>query len=235
MPCHLHDGFEPTRTHHPPQPQSGWWPSATTAPATPCCCRWGALPTASSGAGAGLAWGQQAHPAGLGAAGQWQRWPGAAGRGQPAQHARHPARLQHSRLPLLTPAAASCRPQFARLRFEGCSFLVAGRRGPDGRFNTLADIEMPPFLPKDVSGWLQAGLRGAHTLSPAASASASGCALLWSALLCIRQVSKRYLPSTVQGLFEEIPEQEFRADISSTELRALGYTAGARPPTARPG
>jgi hypothetical protein len=30
------------------------------------------------------------------------------------------------------------------------------------------------------------------------------------------------LPSLLQGLFEAIPADEFRADISSTELRAAG-------------
>eukprot|EP00887_Chlorella_sp_A99_P007845 scaffold20.g7845.t1 len=65
--------------------------------------------------------------------------------------------------------------QFARLRNEGCSFLVAGRVR-DGRFLTLADMDMPAVLPQG-------------------------------------------------GLFEEIPEIEFRADISSTELRASGVTA----------
>ena len=34
-----------------------------------------------------------------------------------------------------------------------------------------------------------------------------------------------YSPSTcLQGLFEEIPESLFRADISSTQLRARGIT-----------
>lgn len=31
-----------------------------------------------------------------------------------------------------------------------------------------------------------------------------------------------FLPCVVQGLFEAIPENEFRSDISSTELRAQG-------------
>lgn len=60
--------------------------------------------------------------------------------------------------------------QFAKLRHEGCSFLVAGRRDSEGRFRTLADLVMPEMLPQG-------------------------------------------------GLFEEIPASEFRADISSTELR----------------
>jgi hypothetical protein len=63
--------------------------------------------------------------------------------------------------------------QFAKLRHQGCSFLVAGRVDDNGTFKTLADMEMPAVLPRG-------------------------------------------------GLFEEIPATEFRADVSSTELRASG-------------
>ncbi|KAL4451608.1 hypothetical protein ABPG75_007270 [Micractinium tetrahymenae] len=38
--------------------------------------------------------------------------------------------------------------QFARLRHQGCSFLVAGRVGDDGKFRTLSDLEMPDMLPR---------------------------------------------------------------------------------------
>ncbi|EFN55865.1 hypothetical protein CHLNCDRAFT_31015 [Chlorella variabilis] len=63
--------------------------------------------------------------------------------------------------------------QFAKLRHQGCSFLVAGRCDEEGRFRTLADLEMPDMLPRG-------------------------------------------------GLFDEIPAADFRADVSSTELRNLG-------------
>ncbi|PSC69495.1 Altered inheritance rate of mitochondria 25 [Micractinium conductrix] len=63
--------------------------------------------------------------------------------------------------------------QFAKLRHQGCSFLVAGRQNAEGKFCTLADMPMPDFLPRG-------------------------------------------------GLFEEIPASDFRADVSSTELRAAG-------------
>lgn len=43
-------------------------------------------------------------------------------------------------------------PQFAKLRHQGCSFLVAGRCDEEGRFRTLADLEMPDMLPRGVSG-----------------------------------------------------------------------------------
>lgn len=62
--------------------------------------------------------------------------------------------------------------QFAKLKHQGCGFLVAGRT-EGGRFKTLADMSIP--------GPLQRG-----------------------------------------GLFEDIPENLFRSDISSTELRAKG-------------
>lgn len=52
-----------------------------------------------------------------------------------------------------------------------CSFVVAGRVGADGRFHTIADIDVPP----------------------------------------------RY-----RDLLAQIPESEFRADVSSTELRLKG-------------
>jgi hypothetical protein len=65
------------------------------------------------------------------------------------------------------------RTQFAKLRHLGCSFLVAGRCDSEGRFLTLANLEVPEVLPRG-------------------------------------------------GLFEEIPASEFRADVSSTELRRLG-------------
>ena len=55
------------------------------------------------------------------------------------------------------------------LRRNRCSFVVAGRVGADGRFHTIADMEIPP----------------------------------------------RY-----RDLLAQIPESEFRADISSTELRS---------------
>lgn len=51
--------------------------------------------------------------------------------------------------------------QFARLRFEGCSFLVAGRRAADSRFRTLADIEMPGVLPRDVRSGRASSVRRA--------------------------------------------------------------------------
>ncbi len=59
------------------------------------------------------------------------------------------------------------------LRRNRCSFVVAGRTGIDGRFHTIADIEVPP----------------------------------------------RYC-----DLLAQIPESEFRADISSTDLRSKGLS-----------
>lgn len=50
------------------------------------------------------------------------------------------------RSPALPPACL----QFAKLRHEGCSFLVAGRRDSEGRFRTLADLVMPEMLPQGV-------------------------------------------------------------------------------------
>jgi hypothetical protein len=50
------------------------------------------------------------------------------------------------RAPALPPACL----QFAKLRHEGCSFLVAGRRDSEGRFRTLADLVMPEMLPQGV-------------------------------------------------------------------------------------
>ncbi len=41
--------------------------------------------------------------------------------------------------------------QFAKLRHQGCSFLVAGRVDDNGTFKTLADLEMPGMLPRGVS------------------------------------------------------------------------------------
>lgn len=40
--------------------------------------------------------------------------------------------------------------QFAKLRHLGCSFLVAGRCDSEGRFLTLADLEVPEVLPRGV-------------------------------------------------------------------------------------
>ena len=57
------------------------------------------------------------------------------------------------------------------LRGSRCSFIVAGRIGADGRFHTVAGLDVPPRF---------------------------------------------------GDLLAEIPEAEFRADISSTELRARG-------------
>lgn len=42
-------------------------------------------------------------------------------------------------------------PQFAKLRYLGCSFLVAGRvDAASGTFKSLADLEMPAVLPSGV-------------------------------------------------------------------------------------
>lgn len=57
------------------------------------------------------------------------------------------------------PTHQTCPAQFAKLRHQGCSFLVAGRVDSNGSFKTLADLEMPSMLPKGVSGWL-AGCKG---------------------------------------------------------------------------
>jgi hypothetical protein len=38
------------------------------------------------------------------------------------------------------------RAHTCRLRHQGCSFIVAGRRGDGGHFLTLSDIDMPPEL-----------------------------------------------------------------------------------------
>lgn len=43
------------------------------------------------------------------------------------------------------------RTQFAKLRHLGCSFLVAGRCDSEGRFLTLANLEVPEVLPRGVS------------------------------------------------------------------------------------
>lgn len=55
-----------------------------------------------------------------------------------------------------------CRPlQFAKLRQQGCSFLVAGRQDASGAFKTLADLEMPPILPQGVRWCLLAAAAAA--------------------------------------------------------------------------
>jgi hypothetical protein len=48
------------------------------------------------------------------------------------------------------PCVPCLAPQFAKLRHLGCSFLVAGRVDSEGRFKTLADLEMPAVLPRGV-------------------------------------------------------------------------------------
>lgn len=68
--------------------------------------------------------------------------------------------------------------QFAKLVYQGCSFLVSGRVDKDGSYKTLDDVPIPPSL-----------ARG--------------------------------------GLFEGIPESQFRIDISSTLLRQQGLAGVA--------
>ena len=126
--------------------------------------------------------------------------------------------------------------QFAKLRHQGCSFLVAGRWcDAADRFLTLADVEVPEMLQRGVRAWRPPaecccwGLllrcrpcprphghaqleRKLQLQSPAAAAApALGCR------------------TALQGLFAEIPASEFRADVSSTVLRAGGGGGAAGP------
>ncbi len=149
-------------------PRYAWSRRSTTDRTRPCCCRWAGLTGLTAGMldlpGKGT--GASRSPARTPLSNEARRGATRCGLCTAARRRRGPPRCAalrpcHARrAPSSTdrhPAESAGPPaQFAKLRHQGCSFLVAGRVGDDGKFRTLADLEMPDMLPRGVSAWARA-------------------------------------------------------------------------------
>jgi hypothetical protein len=113
---------------------------------------------------------------------------------------------------------ARCRVLVAG-RVQGASSQADGEAGDAStdKFLTLADLEMPPDL-RELVRFRSAGGFSSCGLEPAAD---------------VQQrvgFDRRDAVSdnAAQGLFRDIPEADFRLDISSTQLRAAADGAGSQ-------